>query len=221
MEMEEVVKEFLVESYENLDQLDRDLVALEEAPGDPARLASIFRTIHTIKGTCGFFSFSKLESVTHVGENLLSRLRDGEIGLTPKVTSVLLALVDAVREMLASIEATGGEGEGEYGRLIEKLTRLQQGREGGAATVAKRQPSPKGKKKRKKEGREEVAQATVAAAPQAAQTEESGVEVSASPGEAAAAVSSGAGEAPGQGISDSTIRVEVGLLDKLMNLVGE
>ena len=73
-----VVKEFLVESHENLDQLDRDLVALEKDPENKEGLASIFRTIHTIKGTCGFFGFSKLEAVTHVGENLLGKLRDLE-----------------------------------------------------------------------------------------------------------------------------------------------
>lgn len=60
MDNQEFVQEFLVESSENLDQLDRDLVALEETPDDPDRLASIFRTVHTIKGTSGFFGFSKL-----------------------------------------------------------------------------------------------------------------------------------------------------------------
>ncbi len=70
-EMDEVLGEFVVESYENLDQLDRDLVTLEESPSNPAVLGSIFRTIHTIKGTCGFLGFEKLESVSHVGENLL------------------------------------------------------------------------------------------------------------------------------------------------------
>ena len=75
-DLDNIVKEFLVESYENLDQLDRDLVVLETNPSDQAKLASIFRTIHTIKGTCGFLAFSKLEGVAHVGENLLGRLRD-------------------------------------------------------------------------------------------------------------------------------------------------
>src|SRR5713226_9152634 len=96
-ELDTVVKEFLVESYENLDQLDRDLLALEKDPANRDRLASVFRTIHTIKGTCGFFGFGKLESVTHVGENLLSRLRDGLLLLNVEITSALLALVDAVR----------------------------------------------------------------------------------------------------------------------------
>ena len=75
--MDDIVREFLVESTENLDQLDRDLVALEKDPRAADILASIFRTIHTIKGTSGFLGFSKLESVTHVGESLLSKMRDG------------------------------------------------------------------------------------------------------------------------------------------------
>src|SRR5258708_31171873 len=109
IELDSVIKEFLVESYENLDQLDRDLVALEQDPHNRERLSSIFRTIHTIKGTCGFFGFSKLESVTHVGENLLSRLRDGLLSLDPERTSALLTLVDAVRAMLSCIEANGSD----------------------------------------------------------------------------------------------------------------
>ena len=86
--MDELVGEFLVESHENLDALDRHLVELEEQPTNQELLASIFRTIHTIKGTCGFLGFNRLESVTHVGENLLSRLRDGDIRLNPEVTDL-------------------------------------------------------------------------------------------------------------------------------------
>ena len=89
-DMDEIVKEFLVESSEGLDQLDRNLVALEQKPGDKDLLAGIFRCIHTIKGTSGFLGFSKLESVTHVGESLLSDLRDGKKVLTPEITSALL-----------------------------------------------------------------------------------------------------------------------------------
>src|ERR1700752_6234 len=97
----EIVKEFLVESYENLDRLDRDLVGLEKNPHDHDALAGVFRTIHTIKGTCGFLGFNKLEKVAHVGENLLTRLRDQLLTLTPEITTALLALVDAVRQILS------------------------------------------------------------------------------------------------------------------------
>src|SRR5271154_1722879 len=103
----DIVKEFLVESYENLDRLDRELVGLEKNPEDREALGSVFRTIHTIKGTCGFLGFSKLEAVAHVGENLLSRLRDRQLTLNPEITTALLSMVDAVRQMLRQIETTG------------------------------------------------------------------------------------------------------------------
>jgi two-component system chemotaxis sensor kinase CheA len=124
-DMDEIIQEFLVESYENLDQLDRDLVELEQAPTSKALLSSVFRTIHTIKGTSGFLALGQLESVAHVGENLLSRLRDGELVLTPAITSALLDMVDAVRGLLAQIEATGAEGEADHTELVARLTALQ------------------------------------------------------------------------------------------------
>src|SRR6266404_5258268 len=103
----DIVKEFLVESYENLDRLDRDLVGLEKNPHDRDALAGVFRTIHTIKGTCGFLGFNKLEKVTHVGENLLTRLRDGQLTLNPELPTALLVMLDAVRQLLTDIYPTG------------------------------------------------------------------------------------------------------------------
>jgi two-component system chemotaxis sensor kinase CheA len=124
-DMGNLIKEFLVESYENLDQLDQDLVQLEQSPDDRNRLASIFRTIHTIKGTCGFFGFGRLEAVAHAGENLLSLLRDGKLHLDGPITGALLAMVDAVRAMLGRIEVSQEEGDVDYSGLIAHLTALQ------------------------------------------------------------------------------------------------
>src|SRR3981189_4010810 len=107
----DIVKDFLVESYENLHLLDRDLVGLEKNPHDRDALAGVFRTIHTIKGTCGFLGFNKLEKVAHVGENLLSRLRDRQLTPNPETTTALLGMVDAVRQILGQIETDGQEGE--------------------------------------------------------------------------------------------------------------
>src|ERR1700759_1063248 len=120
---DDIIREFLVESAENLDLLDRELVALEKNPTAKDTLSSVFRTIHTIKGTCGFLGFTKLESVAHVGENLLSRLRDGELALNPEITTALLRMVDAIRQMLQSIETVGSEGERNDADLVETLTR--------------------------------------------------------------------------------------------------
>ena len=115
--MDEIVKEFLVENYENLDRLDSDLVNLEKDPHSKETLGSIFRTIHTLKGTSGFLGFGKLEAVAHVGENLLSKMRDGILTINPEIASALLATVDAVRSMLSQIEATGDPGNQDYSLL--------------------------------------------------------------------------------------------------------
>jgi two-component system, chemotaxis family, sensor kinase CheA len=124
--MDDLTLEFLQESYENLDRLDQDFVKLEGDPGNPELLQRIFRTIHTIKGTCGFLGFAKLEALAHAGENLLSALRDGKLSLNSEITTALLATVDAVRQMLGSIDAIGNEGERDDSQLIAKLTRLLQ-----------------------------------------------------------------------------------------------
>jgi len=123
--MDDLIKEFLQESRENLDHLDQDFVKLEVDPSDRELLKSIFRTIHTIKGTCGFLGFTKLESLAHAGENLLSQLREGAIALNRDRTTALLKMVDAVRQMLESIEGQGNEGERDDSALIETITRLQ------------------------------------------------------------------------------------------------
>src|SRR5271166_1925783 len=125
MSESDIVQDFLVESYENLDRLDRDLVGLEKNPKDKEALAGVFRTIHTLKGTCGFLGFNKLDKVAHVGENLLTRLRDGQLRLNPELTTALLGMVDAVRQMLKEIQMTGQDGEVDYPELRETLTRLQ------------------------------------------------------------------------------------------------
>jgi two-component system, chemotaxis family, sensor kinase CheA len=124
--MDDLIKDFLVESNENLDRLDSELVKLESDPSSQDLLSSIFRTIRTIKGSCGFLGFSKLEKVAHAGESLLSLLRDGKIPLVPELTSGLLSMVDAIRTILAEIQTSGQDGKEDYPELIETLKLLQQ-----------------------------------------------------------------------------------------------
>ena len=144
--MDEIVKDFLIESNENLDRLDQELVKLESEPSSKELLASIFRTIHTIKGSCGFLGFARLEKVAHAGESLLSLLRDGKLALSEEVTSALLAMVDAVRCMLAAIQASEHDGENDYPELQERLKQLQGGGEAkpAPAPVAPQSPEPRG-----------------------------------------------------------------------------
>ncbi len=171
--MDEIVAEFLVESVESLDRLDRDLLALEREPGSRDVLASIFRTVHTIKGTCGFLGFGRLERVAHAAESLLAGLRDGSRSMTPEIAEVLLRTGDALRAMLDRIAATGAEGEDAHDDVVRDLSRLRGGSaEGFAAPVLPATPA------------------------------------------------TGRSERRGS-VADTTIRVDVGLLDRLMTVVGE
>src|SRR5258705_6156974 len=126
-----ILREFLAESFENLAQVEHDLVVLERDPEDRKRLAAIFRAIHTIKGTCGFFGLTKLEALSHAGENLLSRLRTGELHLTPEIAGALLQMVDAIRSILSCLDSTREEGDRDDADLIAILVRLD-----GAADAA-------------------------------------------------------------------------------------
>ena len=134
--MEEIVQEFLVESHENLDQLDQDLLALERDPTSRDLLSSIFRTLHTIKGTSGFLALHTLEKVAHAGESLLSKLRDGEMTLNPAMATVLLEMVDAVRKLLENLEFDGTEGTEEYLPLRAKLHAILEGQDAAAVVAA-------------------------------------------------------------------------------------
>ena len=272
--LDDIVEEFLVESHENLDQLDQDLVALEQDPRSRERLSSIFRTIHTIKGTSGFLAFNKLEEVAHVGENLLSRLRDGALDLTPTRTSALLQMTDTIRALLAEIESSGGEGSTPVAETVAVLSAsLEDGPaeaaveaaaavvEAAAAVVeaevaaeaaapAKKPAVKKAPAKRASRAKAAVpapapvpaienvpappvaVPALVAEVPQEVPVAQvPAPPVAAPPVAAPPAVTPPAALAPepgtpeaqpkGRGVADSTIRVDVDLLDNLMLLVGE
>ena len=137
--MDDIIKEFLTESLEGLDQLDTKFVMLEQNPDDRDTLSSIFRTVHTIKGTCGFLGFGHLEKLTHAGENLLSLLRDGKLSFSREIASALLSMLDAVRTMLGEVERTENDGAEGYPGLIETLNRLK---EGGTAAPVAAPPTP-------------------------------------------------------------------------------
>src|SRR5947207_8894242 len=119
--LDEDIKDFLIERNENLETLDREIVELERNPQDGKLIASIFRTIHTIKGTCGFFDFGILGSITHIAENLLSQARERQREVTPELISLVLETVDAVKMILRTIEETGREGADLYQGLRQKL----------------------------------------------------------------------------------------------------
>ena len=119
--LDEAVREFLVESNEGLDRFDHELVRLEREERDPELLDSIFRVVHTVKGSGGTLGFRRLLALSHAGESVLSRLRDGRLPLSATLTSALLAMSDALRCRLREIEACGGEAAGDDSELVRRL----------------------------------------------------------------------------------------------------
>jgi two-component system chemotaxis sensor kinase CheA len=191
---DELVREFLTESVEGLDALERELVALEEDPSDSKRIATIFRTMHTIKGTSGFLGLKRLEALTHAAETLLTKIRDGAMMLDAEIASGLLASVDASRKMLAEVAANGTDGTADHAPLLARLAEL-------AVPGSKDKRAAKAVTKVASKQVEAPALAAVAAAAPAPPSKPQSVEL-----------------AP---IAETSVRVDVGLLDNLMNLVGE
>lgn len=125
--LDEIVKEFLVESYENLDRLDQDFVRLEKSPADRETLGNLFRVLHTLKSSAGMFGFQRLEKLGHAGEHLLGRLRDGRLALNSAMVNALLADADTIRGIRRQLETSSAETAGDDRALIETLHLLADG----------------------------------------------------------------------------------------------
>jgi two-component system chemotaxis sensor kinase CheA len=139
-ERDELLGEALIESFESLLRMERDLSLLEKDPTSQEALGSLFRTVHTIKGACGAFGLEKAESIAHKGEDLLARLRDGTVAFDAAVNDALHRTGDALGEMLSSVEACGSEGAGDYEELARRLARLAA--EGLDSSSQRADPSP-------------------------------------------------------------------------------
>lgn len=139
--MDDLLREFLTETNENLAVLDNQLIKLEQNPNDPGLLSNIFRTVHTIKGTCGFLGLPRLESVAHASENILGKFRDVILPVTPYSVTLILASLDRIKMILSVLEETGKEPEGADQELIDQLNAHADGRD-GAAVAESAAPAP-------------------------------------------------------------------------------
>jgi two-component system chemotaxis sensor kinase CheA len=125
--MDDLLREFLTETAENLAVLDAELVQFEHAPDDSAILGNIFRLVHTIKGTCGFLGLARLEAIAHAGENVLGKFRAGELAVSPQAVTSILKCIDAIRELLAALEQAGAEPAGDDSALLAELAAVAAG----------------------------------------------------------------------------------------------
>ncbi len=238
--MDDLLAEFLTESNEGLQVLDNELVKLEQNPNDPELLSNIFRLMHTIKGTCGFLGLPRLEGVAHAGENVLGRLRDGEITVSPEIVSLILECLDRIREILAALEATESEPEGDDADLIARLNAAAEGKASAPEAPAADEPAPEPVEMVSEEESqpgdasepeavetEAAAEATVEAAPES----EAPVEPTPETPEAPKPAASDAPPAPAakaeakatkeSAVANQSIRVNVDLLEDLMTMVSE
>jgi two-component system, chemotaxis family, sensor kinase CheA len=219
--VDELTREFLIESQEGLDRMERCLTELEERRENHELVAEIFRSVHTIKGTTGFLGFSRLESLAHAGENLLGLLRDGKLLASADTITGLLALLDILREILGSIESTGQEGQGDDAAMIHRLCALQRGsKEDSASANMPAADNSQPASSKKKGSRQPKAKKATAIVPLPdveivkPQEETKAIEVyQAEPQTAQMRAAVNAVE--------STLRVDVDLLNRMMNLVGE
>jgi two-component system chemotaxis sensor kinase CheA len=204
-EDDEIIREFLVECNEHLDVLDNRLVAIEQNPKDKEILLTVFRSIHTIKGVSGMLAFDKLEKLTHCAESLLSLFRNGTLQLSTPAITGLLKTVDAVRHMLHSIAENGSDGTEDYNELMAELQRLQK---------VKTRPNRSKKSVQVNEDlnsfedelvdEDSIVHEEEGSSLDSCQQKQSACELK-----------------PSSLIAETSIRLQVELLDKLMNLVGE
>ena len=131
--MDDLIADFVAECREMLEALGGEIVAWEAEPDDRARLDSIFRFVHTVKGNCGFFEFPRLEALSHAAEDALSDVRAGRRHADGRLVTAVLAILDRIGEMIGAIDAGEEMPAGDDSALIEALA---PGAEGAAVAAA-------------------------------------------------------------------------------------
>ncbi len=148
--MDEIIQEFLIESTELLEQLDQDLVALEERPDDLDLLNRIFRAAHTIKGSSGFLGFTQISQLTHHMEDVLNKLRKGEMVVTPTIMDVILESVDKLKLLLDEVR-NGTSGTVDVSDVEAKLKAILEGKTEEEIEQEKKETTEKEEQKEQKE----------------------------------------------------------------------
>ena len=216
---DQILDEFLLEAGEIFDQLDLDFVQLEQTPEDKKLIGNIFRAMHTLKGSSGFFAFHRLEKVAHAGESLLSKLRDGVFTLNEEMTDILLETSDRLRAIVDGVQKQRREPQGDDSALIQNLKFLTDGGAGISKAAVAVPPAP---------ASAPVAPAVEVLIEQAPVIAEKILELGIADLEQEvlevfkeASIDAAVNEAESSKELAAPVKVSVELLDKLMNLVSE
>ena len=139
---QEIVQDFLTESGELLEQLDKDLVLLEQSPRDPDLLNRVFRALHTIKGSASFLQLTNLVSIAHAAESALNAARAGQVVVTKEMMDLLLAAVDVLKRQFEDLTAGRNLVKADD-MLVQTLTLIGEGKMPTAgASAATESPAP-------------------------------------------------------------------------------
>jgi two-component system chemotaxis sensor kinase CheA len=126
-EFQEILQDFLVESFELVEKLDEDLVELEATPEDLELLNGIFRVAHTVKGASSFLNFDILTHLTHHMEDVLNKARHGELVITPDIMDVVLESIDLMKQLLFTIRDTSSDAGIDVADCVAKLDKVSGG----------------------------------------------------------------------------------------------
>jgi len=206
--MDELLQEFLNETGEHLDTVDRELVRFEQEPNNTDILRNIFRLVHTVKGTCGFIGLPRLEALTHAAESVMGQLRDGASVSSTAVTAIL-ETIDQIKEIMAELTEKGQEPPGNDDQLIEELRAL-----------AARAKQELGTKTATGPAMDPVA-AYLARSAAEANPEEIDLIFRAAPSPHDQPRAAGGDEPSARAIGPATLRVSVDTLEHLMTMVSE
>jgi two-component system chemotaxis sensor kinase CheA len=235
----DIVQEFLIESFEALGSISDEITTYEKNPNDKDLLNSIFRKVHTLKGSASFLGLKKLQEITHAAESVLDFIRDDVIHLDAELIDVFLECFDSCLELLKSIEETTKENDKNYGPLARKLTALLEKSSNASGTLRgegskvhivlleqsaelpKTKIEPVKLAEKKSEVKVEKMEKSVEKVVTAVPVTVTPAVVKAAPQAASGDHDGDGGSAKSGGITDSVVRVNVQLLDKIMNVVGE
>src|SRR3546814_13199484 len=101
---------------------------MAQHPRDPQLLGSIFRFMHMIKGPCGFLGGPRLETVAHAAEDILGKIRDGELSVSQEAVSLVLAALDRIKELIDALARLGEEPKGSDEDIIDDLHLMASGK---------------------------------------------------------------------------------------------
>jgi two-component system chemotaxis sensor kinase CheA len=212
--LDDLLRDFLTETAENLDLVDVELVRFEQEPDNAKILGNIFRLVHTVKGTCGFLGLPRLEALAHAAETLMGKFRSGALA-TPDAVTLILAAIDRIKELLADLERAGVEPEGDDQDLVSELEHAAAEAEAAPKTAPTEPAAPQlnalGRELRPGEVSLEELERAFREAP--------GPDLP-PPAQKPVAAASGEEKTEG-GVAGQTIRVGVDTLDRLMTMVSE